>query len=94
MRWRLEQGANEIETEADKPTLQNQPGDHPRDDASIEKDPLRRSPSPDGRARSVHRLEPHHYWHVPLHPIEDQLQKRSSPSLCPLILRETNLLPP
>jgi len=77
--WRLEQGANDIVMEADKPTLQNQLGHHPRDDASIEKDPFRRPSSPNGRARAIHRLEPHHHRHVPLHPVKDQLQKRFFP---------------
>ncbi len=56
--------------------FQHQPGDHPRHDASLEKDPFRRPPSPHGRPRALRRLESPHRWHVPLPAAENQPKER------------------
>lgn len=37
--------------------MQHESNDHPRDDASLEKDPLRRSPGSDGHSGIVHFVE-------------------------------------
>lgn len=56
--------------------FQHQPRDHPRHDASLEKDPLRRPPSPHGRPRALRRLEHRHRRHVPLPAAENQPEER------------------
>ncbi len=56
--------------------FQHQPGDHPRYDASLKKDPFRRPPSPYGRPRSLRRFEPPYRRHVPLPAAENQPKER------------------